>query len=113
MKLTGKCKEDFEKWYKENNYRNAKRDKTLNFICLSFWSKQDNQKYGVLVDFFDSVVIKIQIEPFDSFIFDVIIIFEENDDVYVLDKGFKTRPKARTAAIKKANEIYNELNNKI
>jgi hypothetical protein len=97
MQLTGKCKEDFEKWYLiEFEKRSLPYSQGF---CLS-----DNSiQYGVYVDFFDSVGIRLEC-IYDSY---------SSNEWYVgincvSQKGsFKLRTDARTEAIKKANEIYN------
>ena len=94
MKLTGKCKEDFEKWY----------ESLEDFYHLDIMP--ENMVYGVYVDFFDSVGIDIR-------------ILENNVSSILNTNGFsqdrkydysnETRQEAREQAILKANEIYNEL----
>ncbi|MBE7671576.1 hypothetical protein F7649_10675 [Tenacibaculum piscium] len=58
MILTGKCKEDFEKWYLQWVF-NEKTFLSLNFkseqILENWNSLHHSEKYGVLVDFFNSV----------------------------------------------------------
>ena len=78
-------------------------------ICFIHQGKPSEQ-YGVYVDFFDSVGIFISIEMhfvgdprYDSdagYRFEVCI----DEDSY---SALKTRPEARSAAITKANELYN------
>ena len=101
MNLTGKCKEEFEKWRKKQNY---------NVDAPYFYELKYSMQYGVLVDFFDSVGLFIQIE---TRIFDkehLCCIYSET--VYNRVGCFKTRTEARTAAIEKANELRNEALNK-
>ena len=103
MKLTGKCKIDFEK-YRLINYIFTEHE--VRGSGCSIWEYlDDNMKYGVYVDFFDSVDIFIQIET---------RIFDKEHPCYIYSKTvynrvgiFKTRQEARTAAITKANEICN------
>ena len=95
MNLTGKCKEDFEKWY-ELNYETIG---LRSFYLAEFYELPETMQYGVYVDFFDSVEIYMEIIK-DG------IYFES----YVNDEWLntpKTRSETRTAAIEKANEIYN------
>ena len=108
MKLTGKCKEDFYKWYHSTYYTDITKKTILNLQRLVFKSLHTSKKYGVYVDFFDSVGIHIHIE-IESYGFDVdktihtcllIINSDEIDDDL-------TRQEARTEAIEKANELYN------
>ena len=94
MRLTGKCKVDFEKW------RISKKDSYLKH-CF-FEELMPSMQYGVYVDFFDSVGHRIGVSPVLENDFWVYVNDEEIKDV-----DFKTRPEARAEAIKKANEIYN------
>ena len=111
MKLTGKCKEDFEKWLNSsekyiriNPILNVEID--LNNIYI-FGLLTTSMQYGVLVDFFDSVGVYIQIET---------RLFDNEHPVYIYYKRnytrvgrYKKRPEARTLAIEQANEIYNKI----
>ena len=87
MKLTGKCKEEFEEW--------------LQYLT---WEQYPiSMQYGVYVDFFDSVGIRISMNQFNKeYWFD---IYPQAEDCECL----KTRTEARIAAIEKANEIYNNI----
>jgi len=107
MKLTGKCKEDFEKWlvcgegrvnfYKYYSDKHGDDDPYLWFTELP-----TSMQYGVYVDFFDSVDLSISMNQSNkTYWYD---IQETLDDC----KEVKTRPLARTQAIEKANEIYNK-----
>tara|TARA_R110000764_G_scaffold52161_1_gene113595 strand:+ start:95 stop:487 length:393 start_codon:yes stop_codon:yes gene_type:complete len=100
MKLTGKCKEDFQEWRRKQNY-----DVDAPF----FYELNYSMQYGVYVDFFDSVGIYIDISFYELnsgiIEFDYTIGALNVLDIYGDD--FKRRPEARTAAIEKANEIYN------
>lgn len=96
MILTGKCEEEFEKWYKRKGFGNHVNFGMFLNMPLPF-------KYGVLVDFFDG--------------FEIEIITRKNYwNVKTYPghrhKGYsaftKTRSEARTEAIKKANELFNE-----
>jgi hypothetical protein len=96
MNLTGKCKEEFEKWRMKQNY-----DVDAPF----FYELNYSMQYGVYVDFFDSVGLYIEIthDNKDIKTFWVDINGEDVDD-YI---GSNNRTEARLIAIKKANEIYN------
>ena len=93
--LTNKCKTDFENWY-GNEHPNGYWYALVNFYGLPF-----SMQYGVYVDFFDSVGIRINI-CFDKY-FDVDI----NGNWEYAGKQTETRQEAREQAILKANEIYN------
>ena len=104
MKLTGKCKEAFEKWYIETRYKGENNRLSI-FYCLVFHHKPDSEKYGVYVDFFDSVGIVLNstgVFPIDIYGFGYSVNLNSNSI------HFKTRPEARKAAIEKANEIFNQ-----
>ena len=97
MKLTDKCKVDFEKWYEPIGNINAIR-------CYTFYELPNSMQYGVYVDYFDSVDIDTEIVKTLMGKFYILI----NDDRLNDDK-FESRPEARTQVIEKANEIYNTL----
>tara|TARA_R110000765_G_scaffold6913_1_gene22554 strand:- start:270 stop:647 length:378 start_codon:yes stop_codon:yes gene_type:complete len=125
MKLTGKCKEEFEKWYfktvrgNEENLLGATNAEWFYLLTKSM-------QYGVLVDYFDSVGVQIGIEFFDNSRatgFDYQILTEDDRDfddencmdsakVYSSNDYIGSRPEARTAAIEKANELRNKVLNK-
>ena len=69
-----------------------------------FYSLKDSMQYGVLVDWFDSVGVVVDLYHG---------IWEDNFYVCVNkkqeEKTYITRPEARTKAIIQANKIYNEL----
>ena len=52
MKITGKCKEDFEKWYLHSVETNYIDDV---HVIKDFYAKLQSMQNGVYVDFFDSV----------------------------------------------------------
>ena len=95
--LKGKCKKDFERWYEnlEDFYH-------LDIMPL-------NMVYGIYVDFFDSVGIRIYTEE-NNLNFNVAFSLYDGDIVKGIFE-FKTRQEARTKAIEKANEIYNNGQN--
>ena len=96
MKLTGKCKEDFEK------FRISKKDSYLKH-CF-FDELEPSMQYGVYVDFFDSVGVNIS----ESLVFTLERHgYSFSIELYSDYEIYKTRPEARTSAIQKANEIYN------
>lgn len=108
MKLIGKCKEDFEKWFRTN----------VPLVDISIFNHRTtpfSMQYGVYVDFFDSVGIYIDIKstpssnlPYDSNIKDI------RNSLLVTEYNYtKTRQETRKKAVEKANEIYNESNTRI
>jgi hypothetical protein len=100
MKLTGKCKEDFEKWYI--------KDLVEKELALEeFYNSSDSMQYGVLVDFFDSVGVNIEVwieYQVGGVLIDFYAVLVNDENI---SGGFETRQEARTKAIEKANEIYN------
>ncbi len=103
MELTGKCKEEFEKWFKEEHV------KWMSSTHYFYNALSSSMQYGVYVDFFDSVGIDIEIwiecsyKPKYTLDFYAVLI---NDEPRT--GSFSTRHEARTAAIEKANELFNK-----
>jgi hypothetical protein len=105
MELTGRTLKDFWIWYllpeqrktyKTSSLRGVDNVAKIRFLAMSF-----TERYGVYEDFFDSVGIKISINQFDNtYWYDIQFPHYESDEL-------KSRPEARTAAIEKSNEIYN------
>tara|TARA_R110000822_G_scaffold295401_1_gene417637 strand:- start:584 stop:886 length:303 start_codon:yes stop_codon:yes gene_type:complete len=100
MELTGKCKEDFEKRYLDDS---TEEDLWNHNNVLT-----DSEKYGVLVDYFDSVDVYIEILKH---------LTEQLYYYYIINNGdqenrFKTRLDARTASIEEANYLRNKQLNK-
>ena len=104
MELTGKCKEEFEK-YRYLYYRETENEASHSGTTI--WDYVgESMQYGVLEDYFDSVGIRISINQYNStYWYDIQSPFFDCDEL-------KTRPEARTAAIEKANELRNETLNK-
>tara|TARA_R110000796_G_scaffold242334_1_gene364367 strand:- start:380 stop:727 length:348 start_codon:yes stop_codon:yes gene_type:complete len=114
MKLTGKCKEDFEKWYiviflkHSLKYYESTDKNTMEFVRIdlkTFYTKNESMQYGVYVDFFDSAYIECPVLRYQKNQFSYVVSL--NDKNHMGGEVYKTRPEARTAAIEKANEIYN------
>ena len=106
MKLTDKCKQDFEKWFFKRFKILPSKEPTA--FSTPFYDYDNSFKYGVLVDFFDSVemYIEIQYRFFeDKWQFKIHI---DNGKPDFRMFGIKTRQEAREQAIIKANEIYND-----
>ena len=103
MNLTGKCKEAFEKWSTNNG--DLYSFHIMGVYKGAFYELPKSMQYGVLVDFFDSTGMDIEIAVTPTFKEYYCMI---NDDADEPDM-FKTRQEARTKAILKANEIYNTL----
>ena len=109
--LTGKCKEDFEKWLREQDYGDTDGFESRIVIknhLTPFSYYPLSMQFGVYQDFFGDVEIDLGNDSKNSF-----WVFTENE------KYFDSRERSyididrltsRSEAIKKANEIYNELN---
>lgn len=103
MKLTGKCKEDFEKYLYKTYSENQ-------MVYLARYNDYpDSFKYGVYVDFFDTVKILIDVTSNLGYTY--------NNSVYFKGKEYDismmaTRVIARSKAVEKANEVYNKSWNK-
>ena len=106
MKLTDKSLEQFEKWYIETECTDIE-PKEYSFELNIFWNVlTDSMQYGVLVDFFDSVGIEIDITPQYGY-FEYMVSISDNEFQHGKTKT-KSRPQAREQAITKAVEILNE-----
>ena len=108
MILNGKCKEDFKKYIKTEMFHfgfdvagNKNSLKELSDLFLN----------ALIIDFFDSVNIKIFQYPFvNTEDFEGIIM---HDSTYIsTEDRYNTREKATKQAIIIANKIYNEKTNK-
>lgn len=127
MKLTEKCKENFEKWL----ISSLKADFCLGEFSYLFGKTQmvdwykipQSMQYGVYVDFFKSVGMIIDIYPlidYDENVYTEILywmtrVISLNEEIKEDDSDeneYKTRQEARVKAIEKANEIYNETQTK-
>jgi len=95
MNLTGKCKKDFYSYYEDLNIPHY-------YINVDFKSLDDSMQYGVLVDFFESKDLCIEICKMHLSKYYYWMI---NDGAE--ENRFNSRKEARTAAIKKADELYN------
>jgi hypothetical protein len=101
MKLTGKCKEDFEKWL----YGCGRG--IIRYSYKGFRELEPSMQYGVYEDFFDSVNLFIEVIVVDVNDFSFQIFKKESAKVLSVGSVFNIKSEARTAAIEKANEIYN------
>lgn len=109
MILTGKCKEDFEKWlYGEKVTTLANKDFISKkvYTTTHFYNLPLSMQYGCYVEFFDSIGIDITIEKdfvhtgAEVYYWNVI----QSEDMNCFEM---TRQEARTKAIEKATETYN------
>ena len=110
MKLTGKCKDDFEKYMYGRKVVSLTRQDFISkkvYTITHFYNLPESMQYGVYVDFFDSVDMDIVIERRrnDLFLFVIYLQYQYGSGI-IPDK--QKRPEARARAIEKANEIYNK-----
>jgi hypothetical protein len=99
MELTGKCEVDFWKWFGIK----SRKDQYWYAAYNKFDLLPESMQYGVYEDFFDSVgintgVVKNHEGTFNNW---------AGHRLKGAMKSKETRPEARTAAIEKANELYN------
>lgn len=123
MELTGRAKKDFEKWLEHPTANLSGRCSWIGDVdsCqFNIWTIEyfyqlpESMRYGVYVDWFDSVGINVDVftdlwamyDPADEISF-VISVEIESKDLGGLSNE-STRAEARTKAIEKAKEIYNE-----
>jgi hypothetical protein len=100
MKLTGKCLEDFEIWF-----RKEKATPTLRYWMIKV-IEDETIENSLIIDFFDSIYIYIIIDrkKYSNKWF-------HNIDGYGVKEFFSSRKNAKNAAIKKLNEEYNQICN--
>ena len=117
MKLKGQAKEDFEFWWQQKPkgergiwYKGSCETFDFGFGLEHFYRCSDSMQYGVYVDWFDSVGISLF--TYSHFINDNQYYFEWailSGKHFVKRQCEDSRLEARTAAIEKANEIYNNI----
>ena len=95
MNLTGKCKEAFEKWFVNHDTLNS----MMNYEA--FYDFDESMKWGVYQDFFG--IVNINVDVFSSIETKGYLSSVDFDT----EHQFELRQDARTAAIEKANEIFN------
>lgn len=107
MELNGKCREEFEEWYKVKYYPCHYGMDNFNECCNSM-------KYGVYQDYFESVNLFPAANYLDNLTTGDNYYAEVVDDISVMfySDRLDSMNKARTAAIEKANELRNEILNK-
>jgi hypothetical protein len=109
MKLTDKAEIAFEKWLNENYkilldaFPSPHGGNYEVWVNYYFEHLPEAMKYGVYVDWFDNVGIYIEIERY--------VLSGKNKWGCRIDEKnvHDTRPQARTSAIHKANEKFNNL----
>lgn len=108
MELTGKAKEKFEEWLRNLKYENEIYDNLDANSNIKWNDFPKSMRYGVYVDFFDSVGIRLYVRNIGhNYWYGINYPNKENKpDRY--EGRYIKRPEARTKAIEKANELLNE-----
>lgn len=108
MELTEKCKKDFELWYLSNKTLTTMSGEE--FVHIWSLTRSNSEKWGVYIDFFDTVDIPIEdtvgFEPtmqgFKVKFYNYFIKGKESK------RRFTCRIDSRTDAIRQSNELYNK-----
>lgn len=116
MKLTGKCKEDFEKWLIDNDqyggvvvFSDRQVLSEEDYVVL-LYDMHESMQYGVYVDFFDSVGIFCEDRRYTDINMAWVVKYPNFNGIQDRFDGLtKTRQESRQAAIEKANELYNTV----
>ncbi|WP_271729995.1 hypothetical protein [Aquimarina algiphila] len=120
MKLTGEAKKDFEEWLIKDNKPSYVGFEEIGFVRhnvfspVYFYDLPESMQWGVYQDWFDSTGVSISdwglVLTKESIAWHCSILYECK--IVSVSKGrfFNSRQEARTAAIEKANEIYNNRN---
>ena len=108
MELTGKCKQDFEKWFfysvNQNGLSKEQIKKDIEYRKKLFYSMPFQCQIGVYENFADNVNIDISVKP--VYVEKKKEFYAEVDTVYFFYA--KTRDEAREWAVKQLEEIYND-----
>ena len=113
MTLTGKCKNDFIEFLLNTDCKYSLNIEEGQLVSDAFFECPLSMQYGVYIDFFDSVKIMIELQvhvspTMQGGSFKCIRPSILSDGrVHNVGASFRVRERARFAAIKKANEIYN------
>ena len=102
MILTGKAYKAFKKYY----YKELVMNCLLAFSQL-FWDKNTRYLYAEIIEWLDSVGIYIEVGMFVNEKTTFYSLINTKTEMYPLDNECDSRQTATEAAIKLANEIYN------
>ena len=114
MKLTGKCKEMFYHWLETKN--DEETGLLLSYDSVYFYDKYvfDEMPFGmqwvVLQDFADSVEFDLLCRKKDGRFISFTSPYYKTNSFHIDEHD--TRQEARTAAIEKFNELYNQSKEK-
>ena len=106
--LKGQAREDFEKWIEEPIQEHGRFGQLVTNI---FDNIPFNMQYGILVDWFDSVGIDLNVKSWiergvNCWLYSVGESFRPSS--YINNDNQPTRTQARQKAIEQANKIYND-----
>lgn len=106
MKLTGKCKEDFFEWLlNTRNEEMADGEIVYDLYYLTKYMLPESLQNSLIIEFFDSVGIKIIITP-------TMFIDKWHCDIFGWSNceilNLPSRPEAINEAIIKANDLHNQ-----
>lgn len=107
MKLTGKCKNDFESWFRQKRA-------TFNFRWWMLVLLDEQIKNALIIEFLDAKKIFIGHWGFIDYVegekdgFDCSVNFMQRN-IFTENTFYYTRLEAENKAIERANELYNSL----
>jgi hypothetical protein len=115
MEFTGQAAIDFKKWFLDVKCKDVKRKIPKKLKYLVFLSRDPAEQFGVRQDWLDSVGVVVDVHPilgYDEEKYTNVIRFSsfavKLNKVYEWEPTeSKTRPEARLAVVKKADELYN------
>ena len=123
MKLTGKAKEDFEKWLSDTDIQNILEVLEYNGALMSdnlFSELPKSMQWGVYQDWADRLGVHLSVymgvEESIGYEFDITTIEKRSIPTYPFERkvketngvgGYQTREQARNAAVEKLNELIN------
>ena len=115
MKLQGKAKELFEEYVLTLPDTKGQSDSLkilIGCMWVYFYDLPESMQWGIIQDWADSLEYDVGVTGLEvnEFIADISMLKQAEDPFNQLWESdlFKTRQKARTAAIEKLNEIINE-----
>lgn len=107
MKLTGKAKEKFEKWYFSLPNAMGLNYGTIALTMNRFYCLPESMQWGVIQDWADS--IGYDVSAFNTSDDYTWLITDKRIKSEIWEEGFaNTRQEARNDAIEKLNEIINK-----
>ena len=101
MKLKGKCKEEFEKWYDKLVW--SKKFNNGWYSDIDYFSP--SAKYGVYVDYFNSVCMDVEVFSLKANVFPYYYDIKDEEGFSLCNNkdSYNTRPQARVAKSPQTN----------